>query len=172
MKKIITAIGNEILNRKLNEEKNLEIIGEDIQYKEGILEFLEKEKNIDFLILSELLPGQIDIKELIEKIKIINPYIQIILFLEKENKELENYLYAKGIYFIFYNNQINYFEIIKLINNEEENLNKKLKIELDELKKILLENKNNKKINIFNKIKNKSEKNINKNNLLNINFKN
>ena len=172
MKKIITAIGNEILNRKLNEEKNLEIIGEDIQYKEGILEFLEKEKNIDFLILSELLPGQIDIKELIEKIKIINPYIQIILFLEKENKELENYLYAKGIYFIFYNNQINYFEIIKLINNEEENLNKKLKIELDELKKILLENKNNKKINIFNKIKNKSEKNINKNNLLNINFNN
>ncbi len=174
MKKIITAIGNEILNRKLNEEKNLEIIGEDIQYKEGILEFLEKEKNIDFLILSELLPGQIDIKELIEKIKILNPYIQIILFLEKENKELENYLYAKGIYFIFYNNQINYFEIIKLINNEEENLNKKLKIELDELKKILLEkeNKNNKKINIFNKIKNKSEKNINKNNLLNINFNN
>ena len=172
MKKVITAIGNENLNRKLNEEKNLEIIGEDIQYKEGILEFLEKEKNIDFLILSELLPGQIDIKELIEKIKIINPYIQIILFLEKENKELENYLYAKGIYFIFYNNQINYFEIIKLINNEEENLNKKLKIELDELKKILLENKNNKKINIFNKIKNKSEKNINKNNLLNINFNN
>ena len=113
MKKVITAIGNENLNRKLNEEKNLEIIGEDIQYKEGILEFLEKEKNIDFLILSELLPGQIDIKELIEKIKIINPYIQIILFLEKENKELENYLYAKGIYFIFYNNQINYFEIIK-----------------------------------------------------------
>ena len=116
----------------------------------------------------------------VEKIKIINPYIQIILFLEKENKELENYLYAKGIYFIFYNNQINYFEIIKLINNEEENLNKKLKIELDELKKILLEkeNKNNKKINIFNKIKNnekiknKSEKNINKNNLLNINFNN
>src|SRR5699024_2426223 len=38
--------------------------------------------------------------------------------------------------------------------------------------KILLENKNNKKINIFNKIKNKSEKNINKNNLLNINFNN
>ena len=174
MKKIITAIGNENLNRKLNKEKNLEIIGEDIQYKEGILEFLEKEKNIDFLILSELLPGQIDIKELIEKIKIINPYIQIILFLEKENKELENYLYAKGIYFIFYNNQINYFEIIKLINNEEENLNKKLKIELDELKKKILEkeNKNNKKINIFNKIKNKSEKNINKNNLLNINFNN
>ena len=180
MKKVITAIGNENLNRKLNEEKNLEIIGEDIQYKEGILEFLEKEKNIDFLILSELLPGQIDIRELIEKIKIINPYIQIILFLEKENKELENYLYAKGIYFIFYNNQINYFEIIKLINNEEENLNKKLKIELDELKKILLEkeNKNNKKINIFNKIKNnekiknKLEKNINKNNLLNINFNN
>ena len=164
MKKIVTAIGNKNLNLKLKQENDFEIMVDDIQYREGILEFLEKEKNIDFLFLSELLPGEIEIKELIEKIKMINSYIQIVLFLENKNEELENYLYAKGIYFIFYNNQINYSEIIKLINNEKENSNKELKMELDELKKILLENKNNKKI------KNKLEKNINKNNLINIDF--
>lgn len=170
MKKIITAIGNENLNKKLKEENNIEIIGADIQYKEGILELLEKEKNIDFLILSELLPGEIEIKELIEKIKIINSYIQIILFLENKNQELENYLFAKGIYFIFYHNQINFLEIIELIKNEEKNSNRQLKIEIEELKKMLLqkEKTENKKLNIFNKIKNKEK--TNKDNKINNNF--
>ena len=170
MKRIITAIGNENLNKKLKEENNIEIIGADIQYKEGILELLEKEKNIDFLILSELLPGEIEIKELIEKIKIINSYIQIILFLENKNQELENYLFAKGIYFIFYHNQINFLEIIELIKNEEKNSNRQLKIEIEELKKMLLqkEKTENKKLNIFNKIKNKEK--TNKDNKINNNF--
>ena len=170
MKKIITAIGNENLNKKLKEENNIEIIGADIRYKEGILELLEKEKNIDFLILSELLPREIEIKELIEKIKIINSYIQIILFLENKNQELENYLFAKGIYFIFYHNQINFLEIIELIKNEEKNSNRQLKIEIEELKKMLLqkEKTENKKLNIFNKIKNKEK--TNKDNKINNNF--
>ena len=67
MKKIITAIGNEILNKKLKKENDFEVIIEDIQYKEGIIEYLEKENNIDILIISELLPGNIELKELIEK---------------------------------------------------------------------------------------------------------
>ena len=157
MKKIITAIGNEILNKKLKRENNFEVIIEDIQYKEGIIEYLEKENNIDFLIISELLPGNIEIKELIEKIKNINSNIEIILFLENKNIELENYLYAKGIYNIFYNNQIEIKEIIKIINNKNIEINNELK----EIKQMLLEKQknkiNNKKIilnkliNIFNK---------------------
>lgn len=56
MNKIITAIGNPNLNFKLKKEKEFEIIAEDIQYQEGILEYLEKDNNIDYLIVSELLP--------------------------------------------------------------------------------------------------------------------
>ena len=119
MKRVITAIGNEALSKKLKKQNNFEIIIEDIQYKEGIIEYLEKENNIDFLIISELLPGNIEIKKLIDKIKNINSNIQIILFLENKNTELENYLYAKGIYNIFYNNQIEIEEIIKIINNSK-----------------------------------------------------
>ena len=74
MKKIITAIGNEILNKKLKEENDFEVIIEDIQYKEGIIEYLEKENNIDILIISELLPGNIELKELIKKIKNIKQH--------------------------------------------------------------------------------------------------
>lgn len=151
MKKIITAIGNEILNKKLKKENDFEVIIEDIQYKEGVIEYLEKENNIDFLIISELLPGNIELKELIEKIKNINSNIEIILFLENKNTELENYLYAKGIYNIFYNNQIEIEEIIKIINNKNIEINNELK----EIKQMLLEKQknkiNNKKI-ILNKL--------------------
>lgn len=157
MKKIITAIGNEILNKKLKKENDFEVIIEDIQYKEGIIEYLEKENNIDILIISELLPGNVELKELIEKIKNINSNIEIIIFLENKNTELENYLYAKGIYNIFYNNQIEIEEIIKIINNKNIEINNELK----EIKQMLLEKQknkvNNKKIilnkliNIFNK---------------------
>lgn len=163
MEKIITAIGSQNLNKKLKEENTFEIVTGDIQYREGILEFLEQERNVDFLILSELLPGEIELKELIQKIKTINSNIQIILFLENKNQELENYLYAKGIYFIFYHNQIEFSEIIELIKSEKQNSNRQLKKELDELKQLLLkkENTENKKNNIFNKINNKRNNEIN-----------
>ena len=42
MKKILTAVDNPTLNIRLKEEKDIKIIGKDIPYKEGILEFLEK----------------------------------------------------------------------------------------------------------------------------------
>ena len=157
MKKVITAIGNKNLNQKLKEENSLEIVTEDIPYKEGIIEFLEN-KQIDFLILSELLPGEIDLKELIEKIKNINSNIQIILFLEKKNQELENYLYAKGIYSIFYDNQIEIAKIIELIKGENEN--RQLKRELEELKQFVIQKQNNQaKIKNFLQRKNEKMKN-------------
>ncbi len=184
MKKIITALGNENLNQKLKKENIFEIVTEDIQYQEGILELLEKDNEIDFLILNELLPGNIDIRKLIEKIKLNNSNIKIILFLEKKNEELENYLYAKGIFKIFYHNQIEVKEMIELIQNNSKNSNQEIKKEIDELKKILLEKnkkenktnlffKNNAKNNKMNKFNNKNEifKN-NSNKIFNNNFHN
>lgn len=138
----MTAIGNQNLNQKLKQEDTLEVVSEDIPYKEGIIEVLEK-KQVDVLILSELLQGEIELKELIEKIKKNSPNIQIILFLEKKNQELENYLYAKGIYSIFYDNQIEIFKVIELI--KEENENKQLKRELEELKQFVIEKESNQK---------------------------
>ena len=169
MKKIITAMGNPNLNQKLKKENIFEMMAEDIQYQEGILEFLEENNNIDFVILSELLPGNMEIKKLIEKIKLINQNIKIILFLEKKNEELENYLYAKGIFKIFYHNQIEVKEIIELMQNNSKNSTQEIKKEIDELKKLLLEkNKKENKMNLFfkNNIEN-NEKNNEKNNAKN-----
>lgn len=156
MKKIITAIGNPVLNNALKKEEGFELTKNDIQYQEGILECLEKEKKIDYLILSELLPGNLEIKQFIEKIKFINAEIKIILILEKQNQELENYLFAKGIFHIFYHNQVEIKEIIQLIKNNKDE-NEEIKKELNELKKMLLKNEN-KKQNEYYFSKNRKEK--------------
>lgn len=157
MQVVITALLNKTVNEKLKEYKEIKVIMNDIQYQEGIIEALEINKNINVLILSELLPGQLNIKELIEEIKKISNKIKIIIFLEKENKNLENYLYAKENINIFYNNEIEIKDIVKLIINKSEK--EELKKEINELKEIIM-NKDEKEINY---IKNKEE---NKNNNL------
>ena len=53
MKKIITALAEPQLNNELKKEKDFIVIGKDIQYQEGVIEILETEKEVDFLIISE-----------------------------------------------------------------------------------------------------------------------
>lgn len=164
MKQIITALGNPLLNDKLKQEENFEILAKDIQYQDGIFEILEKEEKIDFLILSEILLGENTIEKLIEKIKEKNHKIKIIVILENKKEELENILYLKGVIKIYYNNQVEIEEIISFIKNENKDENEKIKFELENLKKILIKN------NIYlqqeneenNLLKNENEENKNK----------
>ena len=159
MKKIITAINNPNLNEELKKEKNMNIVCKDIQYKEAILELLEKNIEVDIIIIYENLPGEISLIETIEKIREKNKKIKIIIILEKVSKEKEEKLKHLNIFDIYYNNEINIYkliEIIKNLNTEEE-----MKKEIEKLKKIIIENKLEKKINNYNKIINK-ENNKNK----------
>ena len=144
MIKIITALANPILNERLKQEKGIQVIGNDIFYQEGILEILEKEKNMDYIIMSELLEGKLEIKKLLEKIMEKNQKIKIILFMQEKNKEKENELYREGIYKIYYHNQIEVKDIIQQINKNKEKeevkiLKEKNKI-LEEEIKLLKEN--------------------------------
>ena len=126
MKKIITAIGNENINNELKKEKDIEIIINDIQYKEGIIEILEKYQEVDYIILDSSLQGDITTEELIKQINIINKNIKIIIISEKNLKTLEEFINKKIIYKIIYNNkneEINSQKIIGAINNNEINDN-------------------------------------------------
>lgn len=107
---ILTALANNKINEKLKTVEDINILNKDIQYKEGILEYLEKNKNIDIIIFLEELPGQIKTKKLIEIINNINNKIKIIIITNK-NKEIKN---NKKIRY-FYLEKINYENIIKLI---------------------------------------------------------
>ena len=119
MKKIITAIGNEEINQKLKELNLFEIIGYDIQYQEGILEVLENQKEINILILSEKIQGNINIIDLLEEIKRINNKIEIILILENNSENLKKYLYNEKIKYYIIEKEIILEDILILINKND-----------------------------------------------------
>lgn len=152
--RIITAIGNPKLNEELRKDNFYEVIGVDIQYQDGIFEILEKNINIDYLILNLDLIGNLNKYELIEKIKEKNANLKIIIILEKENKKLINYLFLKNIKNIVLKNEINLKRINNILKNKKE------------IKKLIIKNKKtiNKKLN-KKSIKNKYNKNSEKINL-------
>ena len=154
--KILTALQNPKTNEILKEKTKYNIIETDIQYQEGIIEILEKNNKIDLIIISELLPGNIGFKDLINKIKTINNDIEIIVILENKNYKLKEFLMQKNIKSIFYNNEITIDELINVI--EEKNKAKKeieINNEIKLLREIIMEN--NKKIE-----QNKKDKKISK----------
>lgn len=161
MKKIITALAEPQLNNELKKEKDFIVIGKDIQYQEGVIEILETEKEVDFLIISETLPGNEKLENLIEKIKQINNEVNIVIILENKKEELEKNLYSKNVYLILYN-KIEIKEIIKLIKNKKEDENEKIKKEINDLKKIIIEQNSKNKQNKKQKIKEVKELNSQK----------
>lgn len=96
----------------------------DIQYKEGILEYLEENQNVDYIILNESLEGEIEVQELINLIR----------------KKVKN---VKII--IVSNEDIDEEKIIKQLKNEEKKIKPEIKQKV--LKKYSeTENKLNKEI--------------------------
>lgn len=92
----------------------------DIQYKEGILEYLEINNKIDYIILNKDLDGKIKTEELIKEIKNIENRIKIILTSDEK------------------------LSVEKIINEINNNLNNKKEIKKEINKKI--KNKINNKI--------------------------
>lgn len=121
--KIITAIGDPQKSKLLN-ERNIKIKIPDIQYKEGILEYLEKDKNIDYIIIDENLPGNILKQELIKNIYKINNKIKLILI--RNNKKDENNKTEFLSNSIDKNNKTNYILNSIKPNNKTNNLSKKI----------------------------------------------
>lgn len=161
MKKILTAINNPNLNKKLSEQEFIEIPYKDIQYKEAILEILNEDNYLDIIIINEKLPGEINFIELIKKINKINKKIKIIIILEKEDEIKESELKKININEIYYNNKITLEYLIKIIKEKEINKEEELKKEINELKQIIKMNEikniknmpnNNKKFFSKNKI--------------------
>ena len=147
MKKIITALGNQVLNNELKKINEFEIVANDLQYKEAIIELLEINKNVNYIILSGILPGNITLTDVITKIKIINNNIEIIILLEKKEKEIEKKLKEQKIKNVLYIDNIKINDIIKILKNKK--INNKTKIPQEEN----IKNEINRKIKINNNIK-------------------
>ena len=146
MKRVITAIDDKNIIEKISKNRNLKIIFNNLEYREGILEILEKIKNIDVIIISELIPGEISLEELKKKIRKVNKKIEIIFILNKNDLEKINKLKELKIDKIYIENKNskkikNEINILKIISKKIEN-----KINITKIN-------NNKIINIFGKNK-------------------
>lgn len=114
IKKIITALGNPNINFN-NYKDKIEIVCQDIQYREGIIEYLENNNKIDYILINDAIVGIIDTQGLINKIKEINNSIKIILI--SKNKGY------KKIYRLFTEFKLD--QIIYTMCNEEKIFNKR-----------------------------------------------
>ena len=137
MIKIITAIGNPNLNNILKQCEEFYVVGNDIIYPEGIMELLEKDSNINYLIIGEQFFD--DLEKMIFRIKEINNQIKIIIII-KNNKEKNKY-FKYGISDIFFEDE-NIENIIQFLKSKNiEYLNIELRKEIENLKNIVLKNK-------------------------------
>lgn len=181
---IITAINNEKIFGELKKQKNIRIVSTDIQYKEGILEILERNKNISYVIFDENIYGQIKVEELIKNIKDINNKINIIIILNKKDLIKQEYLIENKIKYIYIEELsaekileilFDKNKIIGIIGNEG-NGKTIITLILSELiskyknKKILIveDNINNNSILKIYKLKNKYKNNYSKNKIIKI----
>mgnify|MGYP000073633823 CR=1 FL=1 len=93
--------------------KNLDVDGKDL-----IALGIKPGKDIGIIFISEDIPGEISIEELINEIKLINKKIEIIFFLNRKNKNKEEKLKKIKVNKIYY---------IKKINNKFKNNEKNIK---------------------------------------------
>lgn len=138
MTKIVTAMGNPILNKKLQKLDNISVIGKDIQYQEGVLEILEENIDIDCLIINNNLPGEIDFYKLIKEIKNIKENVDIYVFLQEKNENIENYLTSQNIYKIYYLDEIDFDEFITNFKVSKSNMLNGISKEINDFKKLIL----------------------------------
>lgn len=163
MKKIITAIGNSLINDTLKNNGYV-VEAPDIQFKEDLIEVLKNKKDTEVLILNIEMINKEEIKDYINKIKEINHFIKIIILAQSENEDIKNIMIAIGIKDIFYGNDIS-IQKLEVAINRSKTTEELLTEEINNLKEIVL-NEKKKKHNLidFNKFKEKNYKNIFKGN--------
>ena len=115
MKKVLTAIGSDILYEMLKEYE-YELLP-DVPYQEGVIEIIKREF-IDVLVVFSELEGNYDKYMFIEKIREIDSKIKIFVIVDKEDENYKNYLFTKGIFDIFINEKATKDEFINALNRE------------------------------------------------------
>lgn len=134
------------MNNELTKEENIQVIEKDLLYQDAVIETIESNENIDYLLLNENLPGE-NLNEFINKIEKIQP-IKIILFVDKIKKEQNQF--QNQIYKIYENGEVTLEEIKKII--KEENYTYELEQEIRNLKRIIEEKNKEKEKSILNKL--------------------
>ena len=86
MKKIITAIGNSILNKKIKQSHIATVLAEDISNDEKLIEWLDCGEKVDILFVSSNIIKNYKIDEFIRIIRKIQDEVTIYFFKDEKIK--------------------------------------------------------------------------------------
>ncbi len=118
MKRIITAMGNDVLNNELKRYSKYDVILEDIVCQDIVIDKLLTNE-ADILIISGLLQGQWNLEEFVDKIKSKNNLIRIIIVTDEIDSTTRRILESKNVLDIFIDSTVEIPDIIDAIDREE-----------------------------------------------------
>ena len=157
--KILTALNNNNLVNQLKKEfkysRKYMLVHKDIIYKEGVIEYLKTNKDVNLIVLNTSIDGEIDVYDLIKKILEINKYIEIIIIIQKDKVELRKFLSSYNINKVLVEGNFTLDDLIILITNNKNIKQKLIEKEIEELRQLVF---NKDKKTIKNQIKNKIKK--------------
>ena len=142
MKKIITALEENEIREELKIKLGIhaiQFVGNNIVYPEGIIELLEKEEQVDTLLLQDTITNKKEIIPLLEKIKQKKPNIKMILILEKKEEMLLIYLKQNAISYYFAKDSALLRKLQEELQEKQEDSQIELKKEIQDLKQLLLQ---------------------------------
>ena len=140
MSQILIAIDNNIIFYNLVRDKRFNFFNKDIIYKEGIVEVLEHNEDIDVVIINNNISGQEGFEEFILKLKNARENLKIILFLDFKDNQLINFLNINEIYSIYDIQEIGEKRILEILENELSTKNR-INEEIDTLRKLIKKKK-------------------------------
>lgn len=124
MKKILTAMGNETLNKELCRYAKFELCEEDLFYQEAVLTELEQSK-YDALVLSGLLQGEFEISEFVRQIRNKNFAIRIVIVTDEVTSAFKRKMAELNVVDIFEDSTVSIEEIIDALEREESLIEKR-----------------------------------------------
>lgn len=118
MKKIITAMGNDVLNNELKKYAKYDVVLEDLFCQDTLITKLSK-YDADTIIISGLLQGQWDLEEFIEKIRSKNSIARVIVITDEIDVNMRKILETNNVLDIFVDSTVEIPDIIEAIDREE-----------------------------------------------------
>lgn len=118
MIKILTALGNPVLNNELSRYEKYNVLSGDLLYQDALLDALDS-MNVDAIIVSGLLQGQYDIVDFLGMVRERSLNSRIILIVDSIDDESRKKLMSLNIYDVMFDDKIEVRDVLDAIDREE-----------------------------------------------------
>ena len=97
MKKVLIAIDNSNIFNEIKSQNIYDVYERDIVYKEGVLQYLSQ-NDVDVIVTRDELEGEMTREIYVKQIKLLKPYIKVILFVKQMDETYLSFLYNNNIF--------------------------------------------------------------------------